>query len=74
MDQSYYEVLEAQPTLRVAQEAVKDRQLISDQVALLTGNKLRPDMDVSFANVDLVQARLLLMQAEDDPQTSYAEP
>jgi hypothetical protein len=35
--------------LRVAQESVKDRQLVSDQVAALAGNKLRPDMDVSLA-------------------------
>jgi len=56
VDQSYYEVLEAQSVLRVAQETIRDRQLISDQAASLAGNKLRPDMDVSFANVDLDQA------------------
>ena len=33
VDQSYYEVLEAQSVLRVAQETIRDRQLISDQVA-----------------------------------------
>jgi outer membrane protein TolC len=41
VDQSYYEVLEAQSVLRVAQETIRDGQLISDQVAALAGNKLR---------------------------------
>jgi outer membrane protein len=73
VDESYYEVLNAQAVLRVAQETVKDRQLVSDQVAALAGNKLRPDMDVSFAEVDLAQARLLLMQAQNDLQVSYTD-
>jgi len=34
-------VLETQSVLRVAQETIRDRQLISDQVASLAGNKLR---------------------------------
>ena len=41
VDQSYYEVLEAQSVLRIAQGTIRDRQLISDQVASLAGNKLR---------------------------------
>jgi outer membrane protein len=73
VNQSYYEVLEAQAVLRVAEETVKDRQLISDQVAALSVNNLRSDMDVSFANVDLAQAKLSLMQAQNDLQISYAD-
>jgi hypothetical protein len=53
VDQAYYEVLGGQAVLRVAQQTVKDRQLVSDQVAALAGKKVRPDMDVSFADVDL---------------------
>jgi outer membrane protein len=71
--QSYYEVLEAQAVLRAAEETVKDRQLISDEVAALARNKLRSDMDVSFADVDLAQARLSLMQAQNDLQISDAD-
>jgi outer membrane protein len=73
VDQSYYELLEAQALLEVAQETVADRQVISYQVAALANNNLRPDMDVSFANVDLAHARILLMQAQNDLQLSYAD-
>jgi outer membrane protein len=73
VDRSYYGVLKAQAVLRVAQETVKDRQLVSDQVGALADNKLRSGLDVSFANVDLAQAQLLLVQAQNDVQASYAE-
>jgi outer membrane protein len=72
VDRSYYAVLKAQAVLRVALETVKDRQLVSDQVTALAQNKLKSGLDVSFANVDLAQARLLLVQAQNDAQASYA--
>jgi outer membrane protein len=58
--------------MRVAQETVKDRQLVSDQITALAQNKLKSGLDVSFANVDLAQAQLLLVQAQNDLQASYA--
>lgn len=73
VDRSYYGVLKAQAVLRVAQETVKNRQLVSDQVSALANNKLRSGLDVSFANVDLAQAQLLLVQVQNDLQASYAE-
>jgi ATP-dependent Clp protease ATP-binding subunit ClpA len=47
-------MLEAQSVLRVAQETVKDRQHITDQVAAVTGNKFRSDMrlDLSRRSTD----------------------
>jgi outer membrane protein len=72
VDRSYYGVLKAQAVLRVAQETVKDRQLVSDQITALAQNKLKSGLDVSFANVDLAQAQLLLVQAQNDLQASYA--
>jgi len=73
VDQSYYGVLKAQAVLEVARETVKDRQLVSDQVTALEQNKLKSGLDVSFANVDLAQSQLLLVQAQNDLQASYAE-
>jgi outer membrane protein len=70
---TYYNALKAQAVLRVAQETVKDRQLISDQITELQKNKLRSGLDVSFANVNLAQAQLLLVQAQNDLQTALAE-
>jgi outer membrane protein len=73
VDAAYYNSLKAQAVLQVAQETVKDRRLVSDQVTELQKNKLKSGLDVSFANVDLAQAQLLLVQAQNDLQASYAE-
>ncbi len=73
VDQAYFAVLRAQSVLQVAQETVKDRQLVADQIGAMARNQLKSDLDVSFANVDLSQARLLLIQAQNDLQVSFAE-
>ena len=73
VDSAYYDSLKAQAVLQVAEETVKDRRLVSDQVTELEKNKLKSGLDVSFANVNLAQAQLLLVQAQNDLQASYAE-
>ena len=73
VDRFYYGVLRAQALLRVAQQTVGERQLVSDQVTQLAANLLKSQLDVSFANVDLAQSQLLLIQAQNDLQTSYAD-
>jgi outer membrane protein len=73
VDAAYYNCLKAQAVLQVAEETVKDRRLVSDQVTEMEKNKLKSGLDVSFANVDLAQAQLLLVQAQNDLQASYAE-
>ena len=73
VDRAYYGVLRAQAVLQVAQETVKNRQLVSDQITTMAKNLLKSDLDVSFANVDLSQAQLLLIQAQNDVQASFAD-
>ena len=51
-------MLEAQSVLHVAQETVKDRQHISDQVAAVAGNKFRSDMS-SSANPGLLCSEVI---------------
>lgn len=72
-DRAYFGVLKAQAVLGVARETVKTRQLVSDQVTELEKNKIKSGLDVSFANVDLAQAQLLLIQAQNDLQASFAQ-
>jgi outer membrane protein len=72
VDQSYFATLKAQSVLAVAEETVKARQLASDQVTELAKNKIRSDLDVNFANVNLAQAQLLLIQSQNDLQSSFA--
>ena len=45
---------------------MKERQLVSDQVSELEKNQIKSGLDVSFANVDLAQAQLLLIQAQNE--------
>ena len=70
---AYFNALKAQSVLAVAEETVKTRQLASDQVTELARNKIKSDLDVNFANVDLAQAKLLLIQAQNDLQSSFAQ-
>lgn len=72
VDRAYFAVLKAQAVLQVAQETVRDRQVVADQISTMAQNQLKSDLDVSFANVDLSQARLLLIQAQNDLQVSFA--
>ncbi len=73
VDLSYFNAMKAQSVLQVAEETVKARQLVVDQVSALAKSSLKSGLDVSFANVDLARAQLLLVQAQDDLQSSFAQ-
>lgn len=73
VNNAYYGTLRAQALVRVAQETVAARQLVVNQVTALAQNNLRSQLDVSFANVNLAQAQLLVIQAQNEVQRSYAE-
>jgi outer membrane protein len=72
VNQAYFAVLKAQAVLQVAEQTVKSRQLVADQTSALQKSNLKSGLDVSFANVDLAQAQLLLIQAQNDVQASFA--
>ena len=73
VDRAYYGVLRAQAILRVAQETVSTRQVLVNQVTVLAQNNLKSGLDVSFANVNLAQAKLLLVQAQNDLQGAFMD-
>jgi len=72
VDEAFYHALASQAILLVAQQTVVARQATADQVRALTEAKLRSELDLSFANVDLQQAKLLLLNATNDHQESQA--
>lgn len=72
VEQAFYEALQSQALLLVAQETVKQRQVTADQVQALTNAKLKSDLDLSFAKVNLAQANLLLLDAENRKDTAFA--
>jgi outer membrane protein len=72
VDQAFYQALTARQVLAVAQETVKQRQATVDQVSALAAQKLRSDLDRSFADVQLSQAKLLLLDAQNGAADAMA--
>jgi outer membrane protein len=70
---AYFNVLRATAVLQVAQQTVAARQLVSDQVTALEANRLKSLLDVSFANVNLADSKLLLSQAQNEVKSADAE-
>ena len=70
--QAFYSALQTQAILKVAQQTVDSRQLVVDQIGALARSKLKSDLDLSFANVNLAQAQLLLLDAQNNHQAAIA--
>jgi len=73
VNQAYFEALRSQALLKVAQETVAERQVVADQVTALVNNKLKSDLDLSFANVNLAQAKLLLITTQNNIVKAFAQ-
>lgn len=71
-DQAFYGALQAHAVLAVAQQTVSARQTVADQVEALFKSKLKSQLDFSFANVNLAQAKLLLLDAENNENAALA--
>ncbi len=72
-DRAFFSSLRANSVLRVAQETVSTRQTVADQVNALAKVNLKSGLDVSFANVNLSDAKLLLLSAQNDVRSAYAD-
>lgn len=71
-DQAFYNALEARALLKVAQQTVATRQSVEHQVDELTKNKLKSTLDLSFAEVNLSQAKLLQLDAQSNVDSTIA--
>jgi outer membrane protein len=72
VDQGFYSALQAQAVLTVAHQIVAARQAVTDQVEALFKSKLKSQLDLSFANVNLAQAKLLLLDAQNNQDAAFA--
>jgi outer membrane protein len=72
VDNAFFSTLESQSVLEVAQETVRARQIVLEQTQALATNKMRSELDVSFASVDYDQAKILLAKAQIDVQAGFA--
>lgn len=71
-DQAFYNALQAQALLKVAQQTVTTRQSVENQVDELAKSKLKSNLDLSFAQVNLSQAKLLELDAENNVNSTIA--
>ena len=72
VDEAFYNALTAQKILLVAEQTVRTRQATGDQIGALTNQKLRSTLDLSLADVQVSQAQLLVLDAQNAMQTAMA--
>jgi len=73
VNQAFFETLRAQALLQVAQQTVNEREVVADQVTALVNNKLKSNLDLSFAQVNLAQAKLLLITTQNNISKAFAQ-
>src|ERR1700722_1140168 len=73
VNRAYFDLLRSQAVVKVAAQAGSARQVLDDQVTELARNKMRSQVDVSFADVNVSEAKLLLLRAQDSVQGAFAE-
>jgi len=71
-DQAFFNALQAEALLKVAEQNVSTRQTTEKQISELTKNKLKSTLDLSFAEVNLSQAKLLLLDAQSNVDSTMA--
>jgi outer membrane protein len=72
VDRAFYNALEARALVKVAETTVNERQTVASQVEALFKNKLKSELDFSFASVNLAQAQLLLLDAQNNENSAFA--
>jgi outer membrane protein len=73
VDGAFFNAQQAQAVTHVAEQTVATRQTFRDQVSALATNKLRSELDLSFARVNLEEGKLLLSRAQNDLQAAFAQ-
>jgi len=73
VDRTYFSALRAQAVLKVADQTVAARQDVLDQVSALAKSGLKSGLDVSFAQVNLAEAKLLQIRSQNDVNAAFAD-
>ncbi len=71
-DQAFFDALQAQALLKVAIQNTSTRQTTQSQISSYTQNKLKSTLDLSFADVNLSQAKLLELNARSNVDSTMA--
>jgi outer membrane protein len=73
VDQAFYRALAAQSVVNVAEKTVAFRQDTANLVGSLANAKLKSTLDESFAEVNLNQAQVLLLDAQNEEDAAFAD-
>jgi outer membrane protein len=73
VDGAFYSALQAQAVTQVAEQTLTNRQILLERVSTMATNKLRSELDVSFARVNVDDAQMLLSKAQNDLKAGYAQ-
>lgn len=71
-DQAFFDALQAQALRKVATQNTATRQTTQSQISSYTQNKLKSTLDLSFADVNLSQAKLLELNARSNADSTMA--
>jgi outer membrane protein len=72
VDMAFFAAQQAQSVTLVAEQTVATRQLFLEQVSTLASNKIKSELDMAFAKVNVDDAELVLSKAQNDVQAEFA--
>jgi outer membrane protein len=73
VDGAFFSAQQAQAVTQVAQQTVTARQVLLEQVTAMASNRMRSELDVSFARVNVEDALLLLSKSQNDLEAAFAQ-
>ena len=72
VQRAYYDGLKRQRLVQIAEETVREREVIQHQVDLLYQQQLKAKLDLDLVQVELSTAEVDLIRAKNDLKASYA--
>ncbi|HEX2055495.1 MAG TPA: TolC family protein [Nitrospiraceae bacterium] len=73
VQRSYLSSLKRRRLVQIAEETVRERGLIANQIAALHRQQLKSKLDFDLVRVELVNAESLLVKSRNDLKASFAE-
>src|SRR5438093_8575893 len=73
VEQVYMSVLKRKRLVQIAEQTVRERDVIKQQVETLYRNQIKSKLDLGLVQVQLTDAEFLLIRARNDLTTGFAE-
>ncbi len=73
IQRSYLNSLKRQRLVRIAEETVRERGIIANQIEILHRQQLKSKLDLNLVRVELVNAESFLVRARNDFKASFAD-